>query len=301
MTSQTMMEQPMAVASSVTQEHIATTLPTYTVSRRISVFEVLTDPDHEHVDSPPALEELPAYTAEIAPAYEERQNLEPVLSYCFYSIARKLQIITPATRATLNRPRYRITQRSAPSLFSKKPEYTLTKLLSGAEAAVVGSKGKDVATMNPDRNGQLPWMPRATVVHYGTNIKNHPIEAPNFSDWKIKMDEETYVWCLADKPTSLVLVEQSSDSIVARFAYSKDGTSATRGAEMGQMDFFGGNRNDDQAWIELVFATSVIVMQHWKSMGRHYRNDVTPRSCSIVGLGGSSDGRAHFRRASNFL
>lgn len=296
-----MMEQPIAGATTVTQEQ--SSIPVYTGSRRTSAFDILAELDLADYDHglPPVDEELPAYTAEIAPAYEERQNLEPVLSYCFYQIARKLQVVTPATRATLGRPRYRITTRSTTSIFSKKPEYTITKLPSGAEAAVAVSKAKDVATMNFDRNGELPWMPRATVVHYGTSTKNYPIEAPNFSDWKIKMDGETYTWCLADKPTSLVLVEQSSDSIVARFAYSRCGTAATRGAEVGQMDFFGGNRNDNQNWVELVFATCVVVMQHWKSMGKRYTNSVTPRGCSIIGLGGSGDGRAHFRRASSFL
>jgi hypothetical protein len=303
MMSQTTLEQPMAAASAVAEEQSFDPSPAFTGSRRISAFDFLPElhlPDTDH-DSPPVHEELPAYTTEIAPPYEERQNLEPVLSYGFYQIGRKLQIVTPATRATIYRPRYRITTRSATSIFSKKPEYTLTKLPTGADAAVAGSRSKDVATMNFDRNGELPWMPRATVVHYGTSSKNYPIEARNFSDWNVKMDEETYTWRLADHPTSLVLVEQSSDSIVARFAYSRDGTDATRGAEVGQMDFFGGNKSEDQNWVELVLATCVVAMQHWKSMGRHYRNDVTPRSCSIIGLGNATGGTAHFRRASNFL
>jgi hypothetical protein len=300
-----MTEQSSAASSAVIQEQTWTAYSISTRSRRVSAFEILTEHeeliDHDHDLLPAHEDDLPAYSEETAPAYEENHNTEPVISYCFYQVARKLQVATPATLATINRPRYRITTRSAASIFSKKPEYTLTRLPTGAEAAVAGSRGKDVATMNFDRNGELPWMPRATVVHYGTTIKNYPIEARNFSDWKIELDGDTYTWRLAYDPTSLVLVEQSSDSIVARFAYSRHGTDAKRGAEVGQMDFFGERRSEDQNWVELVFATSIVAMQHWKSMGRHYRNDVAPRSYSIVGLGSSRDGAAHFRRASSFL
>lgn len=299
---------------STEQTFVPSALPSNNPFRRISAFEVLTElteltePDlsnHEH-DSPPAHEELPAYTAEIAPAYEEpeSQTLEPALSFCFYQIARKLQIITPATRASLNRPRYRVTTRSTASLFSKKPGYTLTRLPSSVEAAVIGSKGKDVATMNFDRNGELPWMPRATVAHHGASSTKYPIEAPNFSDWKLNANGETYKWLLGEDPISLVLLKQSSVTIVARFTYSMLGTTASRGAEVGKMDFFegfSGSLNDDQIWIELVFATCIIVMQHWKSMGRHYKNDVTPSSASIAGHRISREASERFRRASTFL
>lgn len=300
-----MMEQPNPdpFAAIATQES-SSSLPSNNPFRRISAFETLIDPDtSDHsLGLPPALDELPAYTEEIVPAYEgpDSEIQEPVLSFCFYRIARKLQIITPATHVTLNRPRYRISSPSITGIFSKKPGYTLTKLASGAEAASLDSKGEDVAAMKFDRNGELTWMPRATATHHDTNTGSmrYPIQAPNLSDWKVSKDGQIYTWCFAENPMSLVLVEQSSADIVARFTYSKLGTMATRGAEVGKMGFFGGNETTAQAWVEFVFATSVVVMQYLKSMGRHYKNDDIPRSASITGMGLPRDEMERIQRAS---
>lgn len=299
------MEQPNPNTSTgMANQDSSSSLPSNNPFRRVSAFESLTDPDtSDHsLDLPPALDELPAYTEEIVPAYEgpDSENQEPVLSFCFYQVARKLQIITPATHATLTRPRYRISARSTSGIFSRKPGYTLTRLASGAEAASLDSKGEDVATMNFDRNGELPWMPRATVRQHDANTDSvrYPIQAPNLSDWKVQRDGQTYTWCFAENPMSLVLVEQSSTDIAARFTYSKLGTTATRGAEVGKMDFFGGDGTIAQTWVEFVFATSVVVMQHWKSMGRHYKNDDMPRSASITGIGLPRDEMERIQRAS---
>lgn len=299
-----MMEQPNPVPSTAIAAQEPSSLPYNNPFRRISAFDSLTDPDLSDLsfDLPPVLDELPAYTEEIVPAYEEPdgRDCESTLSFCFYQIARKLQIVTPATHATLNRSRYRISTRSTTGVFSKKPGYTLTKLSSGAEAASLDSKGEDVATMNFDRNGELPWMPRATVTHHDINAGNtkYPIQAPNFSDWKVQKDGQSYIWCFAENPISLVLVEQSSKDVVARFTYSRLGTTATRGAEVGKMDFFGGDGTMAQTWVEFVFATCVVVMQHWKSMGRHYKNDDMPRSASITGVGIPRDEMERIQRAS---
>ncbi|TID14739.1 hypothetical protein E2P81_ATG08693 [Venturia nashicola] len=286
------MENPNSNPSTaIATQESSYSLAFHTPSRRLSSFELLTLPDtSDHsLDQPPALDELPAYTEELVPAYERPHgdNEQPVLSFCFYQVARKVQIITPATHATLDRPRYRISARSSTGIFSKKPGYTLTKLSSSAETASLDSKGEDVATMNFDRNGELPWMPRATVTHHEINIGStvYPIQAPNFSDWKIQKDGHIYTWCCAENPMSLILVAQSSTDVISRFTYSKLGTTATRGAEVGKMDFFGGDGTIAQVWVEFVFATSFVVMQHWKSMGRHYKNDDTPRSASIAGFG----------------
>jgi hypothetical protein len=308
----TLMEQSSTSYAAVVPEQAPPPPQTPIENRRIVVIDVVNEPsisDQDYASRPPPIddEELPAYEEEAhatAPVYEERHRLAPVISYCFYQISRKLQIITPATITTLDRPRYRVSNRSSPNVFSKKADYTLTKLPRGAQAATSSCSGKDVATMNFDRNGELPWMPRATVVHNGASKKEYPLQARNFSDWKVNIDGGWFTWRLADKPTSLVLVEQSSESIVARFAYSKVGTDATRGAEVGQLDIFGGSKSEDQAMIELVLATCVVAIQHWKSMGRHYKNDVTPRTCSVIGLGNSyfaNDGSRFSRRASNLF
>jgi hypothetical protein len=237
-------------------------------------------------------DELPQYDDVIAPAalpqYEERHLLEPVVSYNMYQIDRKLQIVTPATRAGLRRPRYRIGARSG--IFSKKPDFTLTRLLTGAAAGAESSPGKEVAWINFDRSSQLPWMPRAKVelASGGTDnnvghVKTHDMSAPNFSDWKVNFNNELYYWRLMDKPTSLSLMEVSSESIIARFKYSKHGTDAIRGAEVGTMEIYGGSRNEDLETVEFVLSTCQVPLIHWRNMGRHYRNDVTPRNCSASG------------------
>jgi hypothetical protein len=279
------------------------------ITQQLAVTAPLEAPDED--------EELPEYQDEEGrsqlPDYEERHLLEPVVSYNVYQISRKLQILTPATRATFDRPRYRVTARSGPSIFSKKPNFTLTRLPTGAHAAVENCPGKEVGFVNFDRVGQLPWMPRATVEvldDSGSSSLEKKISydmcAPNFSDWKFNINNELFFWRLTDKPTALSLMEHSSSSIIARFTYSMHGTDATRGAEVGVLDIFGGSRSEDREMIELVLSTCQVPINHWKNMGRHYKNDVTPRNCSVVGpltLGNSffaRDGSGlAARRASN--
>jgi len=248
-------------------------------------------------------EQLPDYEEAAGPSelpnYEERHLLEPVVSYNVYQIDRKLQILTPATRASFSRSRYRITAR--PSIFSKKADFTLTRLPTGAAAAAERTPGKDVGIVNFDRSGTLPWMPRATVqlvpsavAQGSSNAKSYRMSAPNFSDWKFTFYDESYIWRLTDKPTALSLFELGSESIVARFTYSVHGTDASRGAEVGTLDIFGGSRSEDEETIELILSTVLVPINHWKNMGRHYKNSVTPRNCSIAG--GASLGNSFFAR-----
>jgi hypothetical protein len=262
-------------------------------------------------------EELPQYDHDAEPVqlpdYEERHRLAPVVSYNVYQINRKLQVLTPATRATFDRPRYRIVARSGPSIFSKKADFTLTRLPTGATAATENCPGKDVGFVSFDSAGQLPWMPRATVkvlTESGSSSTGEKVAynmcAPNFADWKFTMNNEVYSWRLTDKPTALSLMEHSSSSVFARFTYSIHGTAATRGADVGVLDIFGGSRSRDTEVVEMVLSTCQVPVNHWKNMGRHYRNGITPRNCSVVGpvaLGSSffaSDGRVSgIRRASN--
>jgi hypothetical protein len=272
--------------------------------RRSSVLEYLIEPEvaeDDYAAQAPPDEELPEYDSLSLPAYAERHLQIPVVSYCIYQITRKVQIITPAAQRNVDRPRYRITGRGSPSLFSKKADFTLTRIPAGRAAALGACPDKNVATMNFDRNGELPWMPRATVYTIGDGIpKPFPMHARNFQDWKIVFNTQVFLWCLADKPTSLILVEQSSDSIVARFTYSEVGTDATRGAEVGQLDIYGGSRSEEQDTIELVLASCQIAMHHLKSMGRHYKNGVTPRNCSVsVSAVGNSFFATPGRRASS--
>ncbi|KIW02465.1 uncharacterized protein PV09_06273 [Verruconis gallopava] len=267
-------------------------------------------------------EEPPGYGQETGlpqlPGYAERHLLEPVVAYNVYQINRRLQVLTPATRATFSRPRYRVTARLGPAMFSKKADFTLTRLPTGIAAATENSPGKDVGFARFDRAGQLPWMPRATVELVcgdvsGSNKLTYDLYAPNFADWRFRINNELYYWHLTDRPIALSLMENSSNSVVARFTYSKLGTDANRGAEVGTFSIFGGHRSGDTETVELVLSSWIIAVNHWKNMGRHYRNSdaaptTTVRNFSTVGpvgMGSSffaRDGRSSGpRRASNIV
>ncbi|KAF2434611.1 hypothetical protein EJ08DRAFT_567920, partial [Tothia fuscella] len=213
-------------------------------------------------------EELPSYDEVNLPGYRERHEHTPVVSYCIYQIARRFQTITPSAIDTLHRPRYRVSARRS-SLFSKKADFILTRVPAGRATALGECKETNVATMSFDKHGKLPWMPRATISHI-TSEKSYPMASPNFHDWKFMIDTEPFVWTITDRPASLILVERLSESIVARFSYSTVGTCATRGAEIGRLDIYGGSRSEDQDFIELVLASCQIAIDHYKSTGRHY-------------------------------
>jgi hypothetical protein len=252
--------------------------------RRVSVLEYLIEPDvpeHDYASQPPPDEELPEYDSAVRlPLYTDRHLQRPVVSYCIYQIGRKLQCITPAALDHIDRPRYRLSARGSLNLISRKADFTLTRLPGGRQAALGNCSEKDVATMNFDRNGEIPWMPRALVWHGdGTSSKKrYRMHARDFESWTITMGSESFTWRLTERTISLIFVEHSSDSIVARFSYSKFGTDATRGAEVGRLDIYGGSRSEEQDTIELVIASCKVAVEHLKSMGRHYRNDATSQT-----------------------
>jgi hypothetical protein len=281
------------LSASTAQRDAPPPLALFAGRRHSSVLEYLIEPDiseHDYASRPPPDEELPEYEALTLPSYEERHLQVPVVSYCSYQVTRTIQIITPTAVNSAGRPRYRLSGRGSPRLFTKKADFTLTRLPTGRQAALGSCPERNVATMNFDRNGELPWMPRATVCHgnCSSSRKSFPMRARNFQDWNIEIGSETFTWRLADRPTSLVFVENSSDSIVARFSYSRFGTDATRGGEVGQLDIYGGSRSEDQDTIELVISSCKVAIEHYKSMGRHYRNDVSPRRLSVSTDVGSS-------------
>jgi hypothetical protein len=128
----------------------------------ISVLEYVAEPEvaeHDYAAQPPPEEEeeLPEYDEHSLPAYTERHLQAPVISYCIYQNTRKIQMITPAAHINFDRPRYRISGRGSPSLFSKKADFTLTRVPTGRVAALGNCPEKNVATMNFDKNGELPW------------------------------------------------------------------------------------------------------------------------------------------------
>lgn len=245
--------------------------------RRSSVINVLIEDDEAGIDywnAPPSDEELPDYEASDLPSYEDDRLRTPVIIYRLCQIAKNLQHVTPADESWGDRPSYRIVFRSSPSMFSKKADMTMQKIKAGVSPEE--DAGDEIATINFDRSNKLPWMPRACVSHtpQGRERKTYPMAAPNFNDWKFIIESKIFSWNLASRPASLVLLDRSAENIAARFVYSKYGTNATKGAEVGQLDVYSGYGSEEDNSMEWMVATCQIAIQHWKNMGRHYKNNV---------------------------
>jgi hypothetical protein len=244
--------------------------------RRSSAINSLIEND---VEVPPD-EELPDYETSDLPSYEDGRLRTPVTIYRLIQIARNLQHVMPANESFRERPSYRIIFRSGPSMFSKKADMTIQKLKACSNSE--DHTGDKIATLNFDRSNKLPWMPRACISHTPQvqEIKTYPMEAPNFNDWKFKIESKVFSWNLASRPASLVLLDRTAEDIAARFVYSKYGTDASKGAEVGQLDIYSGYRSEEDSTVEWMVATCQIAIQHWKNMGRRYKNSVRSMSSS---------------------
>lgn len=224
-------------------------------------------------------DELPQYEGQNdagpLPDYQERHLLEPVASYSLYQINRKLQVHTPAIRGAFDRPRYRLEARSG--LFSKRADHTLVRLPTDTASAAETCPGTEVGFVNFDKVNAIPWMPRARVnILQDSSISiAYDMSAPNGCEWKLKMEGQTYCWRLTNPPVVLSLIELGSDSVYARFVYSKHGTDAKRGEAVGVLDIFGGSRSENADIVELVLCTVQIPILHFRNMGRHYKNQAS--------------------------
>jgi hypothetical protein len=94
------------------------------------------------------------------------------------------------------------------------------------------------------------------------------------------------------------------DRIVARFSYSAQGTDAMKGEAVGTLDIYEvvmdeGSSSEDEggggtawtsemAWVETVIAGAELVVQHWRAMGKHFKNTVRPSRCSVYGIEAAS-------------
>ena len=245
--------------------------------QRSSVTNSLIEDDEFGIDlaNVPPDEELPEYEASDLPSYEDDCLRTPATIYRLFQITRNLQHVRPANGSLRARPSYRIVFRSSPSMFSKKPDMAMQKMKAGTHPE--DDKGDEVATINFDRRNKLPWMPRACVSHTPQlqEIKTYPMAAPNFNDWKFNVESKVFSWNLASRPASLVLLDRTAEDIAARFVYSRYGTDANKGAEVGQLDIYSGYGSEQDSTVEWMVATCQIAIQHWKNMGRHYKNNVT--------------------------
>jgi hypothetical protein len=132
---------------------------------------------------------------------------------------------------------------------------------------------RDRASISFDHDGPLPWCPRARFSCAEPEVPTVTVrmEAKNFSDWSFTMAGVAFVWKFDRKPTCLTLEEELEHAIIARFTYSKAGTMATNGAEVGKLELF----RSGIRWecdVEKILASVMVPITHFKRMGRQYWN-----------------------------
>ncbi|KAF2182589.1 hypothetical protein K469DRAFT_728529 [Zopfia rhizophila CBS 207.26] len=220
-------------------------------------------------------EELPSYEPYTAPNYEGEDYETPLFSYHLRQVNRKLQILVPfgPTAATS----YKIISHTSFRFFSKKPDIDLVRVSPEHPAT------DSVASIRFDSDGPLPWRPRAHFSHissYGTNT--YQMESKNFADWAISIEGISFTWCLEGRPVSLVLSEKNSSIAIAKFLYSRCGTLAANGAEVGELTIYRDGLSVERDGIEKIICGLLIAMVHFKRMGRHYWNHADIRANSLT-------------------
>jgi hypothetical protein len=207
-------------------------------------------------------DELPAYEPATAPCYEPAICSRVLYTYSLRCANRKLQQWVPYGPARI--PLYNVKCYGAFRVFSSKPDMVLSEV--SHETALE----REIASVSFDRDGPLPWRPRARIVH-PDSAAAVGLESKNFSDWEFTTAGVVFVWKIESKPTSLALREASKGSVVARFTYSKNGTLATNGAEVGKLELY---RNEIlcEGDVTKVMASVMVPITHFKGMGRQYWN-----------------------------
>jgi hypothetical protein len=221
-------------------------------------------------------EELPDYEAGAAPAYDFVSFNEPIATYHLRQYDRKIQLLRPYGASEVSS--YRITTNSF-RVFSKKPEMEV--LYTSREM-----RQRNIATMGFDKDGPLPWCPRAHFDYIDADgtVVTHKMEAKNFADWTVVLGSRQYEWSVSIQPTSLVLREVNSGLVVARFTYSECGTLAMRGAEVGELSLFRDPLTMEAHGTDKVVCSMMVAMTSLKKMGRNYKNNNSEemRSGSVI-------------------
>ncbi|CAO2657859.1 Nn.00g071190.m01.CDS01 [Neocucurbitaria sp. VM-36] len=240
-----------------------------TALQRINPFDLLDDvaPD----------EELPGYEAATAPAYDSGLYHEPLITYSLRQYDRRIQMLVAYGPTTASS--YRITTNSF-RMFSKKPEMEV--LYTSPEC-----RQRNIASIAFDNNGPLPWRPRAHFDYTDPagSTSTYNMESANFTDWAVELGDAVYMWRIDMRPISLVLSERSSHIVIARFTYSASGTSAARGAEVGELTIFRDSLTSGTDGLGKLVCALMVALTQLKKMGRHYTNTVTElnRSSSLSG------------------
>ncbi|KAF2100854.1 hypothetical protein NA57DRAFT_36343 [Rhizodiscina lignyota] len=208
--------------------------------------------------------ELPDYEASELPTYERSSISIPTINIQFRQINRSLICLQSVDED--QHLRYKIITKSRTRIFSGKPDMTL----------YVDSASQDmlVGAFEFDNSTTLPWCPRAnlSIDVAGEGNRKVQMESRNFSDWSFTWNDARFIWTLQERPTSLVLVDRSSRTIIARFSYSIYGTTANKGAEIGDLTIYAPSEHG--LTTEMVICSCTIAIKHWSKMGRHHRKDL---------------------------
>ncbi|KAF2730728.1 hypothetical protein EJ04DRAFT_515084 [Polyplosphaeria fusca] len=226
-------------------------------SRRIDFFEFDVAPD----------EELPDYEPNTAPQYAVEDFATPLHTYSLRQVDRKLQLLVPFGPSPA--ASYKIINQGSFRLFSKKPDIQMMRESHGP------SLDQPVVSIRFNTDGPLPWRPRAQFTHtdsHGT-ANEYAMESRNFADWAVSIGGITFFWRLEGRPVSLVLSEKNASMVIARFTYSGSGTMASGGAEVGDLTIYRDGLSIDQDGVERIISGLMVVVVHYKRMGRHYWND----------------------------
>lgn len=212
--------------------------------------------DAQHSD-----DDLPDYELSELPTYERSSVSVPSMNLRFRQV--KAKVITLESLDEERPVSYTIANKGGPRLFSSKPEMNL----------IVNTDSKDisVAGFGFDNSSSLPWVPRArlTVDVAGGGCNVVMMEARNFADWKLEYEGRRFAWTLQERPTSLALVDLGTGVPLARFTYSKYGTTATKSAEIGDLAIF--TPTEYNMGTEIVICSCTIAMKYWAKLGRHHR------------------------------
>jgi hypothetical protein len=212
-------------------------------------------------------DELPAYEAATAPAYDNGADDEPLIIYRLRQYDRKIQILAACDAPVA--PSYRITTNSF-RVFSKKPEMEV--LYTSQDM-----RQRNIAALSYDNDGGFPWRPRAHFDYVGEDglRTRYKMESLNFEDWSLTIHDKTYVWTLDMRPIALVLSEKDSARVIARFTFSDKGVLAQRGAEVGDLIMFRDGLTLAREGIDQVVCGAMMVVTFFKRMGRNYTNPKT--------------------------
>lgn len=214
-------------------------------------------------DVAPDDEELPSYEPSSAPAYDDTLFDEPYITYTLRQYDRKIHmLIADGTTASS----YRITMNGF-RLFSKRPDMEI--LYTSPQ-----HRQRNIATISFDRDGPLPWRPRAHFEYTEESGLTTPttMESPDFTNWTFQCADQRYCWMVDFKPVSLVMVEIGSNVATARFTYSSKGCAAARGCDVGKLAIYRDHLTMQRQGNDMVVCSLLVALTHLKKMGRHYAN-----------------------------